>query len=155
MSLTWGGGRLSPEESTRSFNELETAVQKKGLTSAPMTSERTALQATPDLHLYCSECQQFLKLSEDLKRKVLYSDATIELPSHHGKEMQIRIGEQIPDQEKLESLGKIYQTVQGIGSACLYLCGKCLKVLEFDTLPAEIPQHHDQNMVRIYIPSDR
>ncbi len=43
------------------------------------------------IRFFCTACEDFFEIPEDLKIQLLNSDDTIELPKHHDKELEIRI----------------------------------------------------------------
>ena len=46
---------------------------------------------TTSIKFFCTVCEQFLDIPEELKEQLLNSDERIELPEHHDKELEIRI----------------------------------------------------------------
>ncbi|MHA1199306.1 MAG: ethanolamine ammonia-lyase reactivating factor EutA [Candidatus Heimdallarchaeaceae archaeon] len=55
------------------------------------------------IKFFCTVCEKFLDISEDLKEQLLISDETIELPKHHDKELEIRIVNVTEDSFELKS----------------------------------------------------
>ncbi|MHA2358544.1 MAG: ethanolamine ammonia-lyase reactivating factor EutA, partial [Candidatus Heimdallarchaeaceae archaeon] len=46
---------------------------------------------TTKIKFFCTVCEEFLDIPEDLKERLLKSDEKLELPKHHDKELEIRI----------------------------------------------------------------
>ena len=58
---------------------------------------------TTTIKFFCTVCEEFLDIPEDLKERLLNSDETIELPKHHDKELEIRIVNVVEDSFELKS----------------------------------------------------
>ena len=46
---------------------------------------------TTTIKFFCTVCEEFIDIPEDLKNQLLTSDERLELPKHHDKELEIRI----------------------------------------------------------------
>jgi len=154
MSLSWGG-LLSAEESTATFRELKERLQNPELKPVN-THHTTKTNKIPKLSLYCTTCQQFFEMDEEIRKKLDQEEPRVKLPEHHGKPMEIRIGERKTDQEKMKQLQAIGEAlVDNFNSTGLYICKECKLILEFDNTDEYTPQHHGKDMSRIRIDSSK
>ncbi|MHA1675506.1 MAG: ethanolamine ammonia-lyase reactivating factor EutA [Promethearchaeota archaeon] len=78
------------------FNELCSHIDKeiestlnKSLSQNPETESKK--MPIRELKYYCTVCKQSFTIPSDMKNKIENSDETIKLPSHHGKEMTLKI----------------------------------------------------------------
>lgn len=55
------------------------------------------------IKFFCTICEEFFDIPEDLKNQLLISDERIELPKHHNKELEIRIVSITEDSFELKS----------------------------------------------------
>ncbi len=58
---------------------------------------------TTSIKFFCTVCEKFLDIPEELKEQLLNSDERIELPEHHDKELEIRIVSTEEDTLELKS----------------------------------------------------
>lgn len=58
---------------------------------------------TSTIKFFCTVCEEFLDIPEDLKEQLLNSDERVELPKHHDKELEIRIVNVVEDSFELKS----------------------------------------------------
>ncbi|MHA1673042.1 MAG: ethanolamine ammonia-lyase reactivating factor EutA [Promethearchaeota archaeon] len=78
------------------FNELCSLIDKeiestlnKSLSQNPETESKK--MPIRELKYYCTVCKQSFPIPSDMKNEIETSDETIKFPSHHGKEMTLKI----------------------------------------------------------------
>ena len=65
---------------------------------------------TTTIKFFCTICEEFLDIPEDLKEQLLNSDERIELPKHHDKELEVRIVDVTEDSFELKSDKPAFKT---------------------------------------------
>ena len=49
-----------------------------------------------ELQYFCSVCKELFEIPPEMKKKLLNSEETLELPQHCGKQMAVKIAKKIP-----------------------------------------------------------
>jgi ethanolamine utilization protein EutA len=77
------------------FDITLAGIQRKADNKIRRPSENGPIMPGSDksttIKFFCTVCEEFLDIPEDLKEQLLNSDDIIELPKHHDKELEIRI----------------------------------------------------------------